>query len=161
MAGDVGHDLLMGHAEAQIGALAVLEAEHVVAHQRPPPALAPQVGGMNGRQQKFLADAIHLFAHDPCDAVDRTLPEEEVRVNARAQLPDVSGADKEFMTGHFGVCRGLTERGDEELGPAMHSYLGYRVRGSGYSAPSSLSFPSVHLQFRKSHPLERLANLHE
>ena len=35
------HDLLMRHAEAEIGAFAVFQAEHVVAHARPAATFLP------------------------------------------------------------------------------------------------------------------------
>ena len=35
LARDVGHDFFVRHAEAQVGALAVFQAKHVVAHHRP------------------------------------------------------------------------------------------------------------------------------
>ncbi len=124
VAGDVGHDLFMGHAEAQVGALAVLQAEHVVAHQGPAAGLPPQIGGMDGGQEEFLADAVHLFAHDGDDLVDGALAEEEVGIDAGAELADVSGANEELVAGHFGVSRSFAESGDEELRPAMHAEQG-------------------------------------
>ena len=48
VAGDGGHDLFVGHAEAEVCAFAVLEAEHVVAHDDPAAGLLPQLAGLNG-----------------------------------------------------------------------------------------------------------------
>ena len=110
-AGDGGHDLFVRHAQAEIGALAVLEAEHVVAHARPAAALLPRLAGKNGGQVKLLADPVHLLAHDADDLVQRALAEEEVVVNARAELADVAGAEQKLVAGHFGVCRGLAKSG--------------------------------------------------
>ena len=39
LARDVGHDFFVGHAQTKVGALAILEAKHVLAHHRPAPAL--------------------------------------------------------------------------------------------------------------------------
>ena len=41
VAGDGGHDLFVGHAEAEVGAFAVLEAKHVFAHDGPAARLLP------------------------------------------------------------------------------------------------------------------------
>ena len=43
VARDGGHDLFVGHGEAELGALAVLEAEHVVAHAGPAAGLLPDL----------------------------------------------------------------------------------------------------------------------
>ena len=134
VAGDVGHDFFVGHAEAEVRAFAVLEAEHVFAHDGPAAGLAPQVGGMDGGQEKFLADLVHLVADDGNDAVDGALAKEEVGINAGAELADVAGADEEFVAGHFRVSGGLAEGGNEEFGPAVHGCLqgtGCRVQGTG------------------------------
>ena len=48
------------------------------------------------------------------------LTEEEVVINARAELANVAGAKQKLVTGHFGVCRGLAKSGHKKLGPAMH-----------------------------------------
>ena len=50
------------------------------------------------------------------------LAEEEVAVDAGAELADVAGAEEELVAGDFGVCRGLTKGRDKELGPAMHEF---------------------------------------
>ena len=76
--------------------------------------------GMNGGQKELLPDLVHLFAHDADDLVDGALAEEEVVVNAGAELADVAGAEQELVAGDFGVCRGLTKGGDKELRPTMH-----------------------------------------
>ena len=55
------------------------------------------------------------------DLVERALPEEEVGVDAGAELADVAGAQQELVAGDFGVCRGFAQGRDEELGPTMHS----------------------------------------
>ena len=64
---------------------------------------------------KLLADLVHLFAHDGDDLVQRALAEEEVVVNARAELANVAGAEQKLVAGHFGVCRGLAQGGNKEL----------------------------------------------
>ena len=64
LAGDVGDDLFVGHGEAELGALAVLQAEHVVAHAGPAAALLPDLFRVEGGKIELLADAVHLLADD-------------------------------------------------------------------------------------------------
>ncbi len=58
---------------------------------------------------------VHLFADDGDDLVDGAVAEEEVAVDAGAELADVAGAEEELVAGDFGVGGGFTEGGDEEL----------------------------------------------
>src|ERR1700761_910014 len=114
------HDLLMRHAQAQLSALAVLQAKHVVAHHRPASALLPNLARMNRRQIKLLPDRVHLLAHNRDDLVQRPLPKKEVVVNPRAKLPDIPGPQQKFMAGHFGIRRGLAQSRNKQFRPAMH-----------------------------------------
>ncbi len=57
VAGDGGHDLFVGHGEAELGAFAVLEAEHVVAHDGPAAGLFPDLARVEGGEEELLADA--------------------------------------------------------------------------------------------------------
>ncbi len=84
VAGDGGHDLFVGHAEAEIGAFAVLEAEHVLAHGGPAAGFDPNFGWDEGGEEELLADGVHLFADDGDDLVDGPVAEEEVGVEAGA-----------------------------------------------------------------------------
>ena len=120
VAGDGGDDLFVGHGEAELGALAVVEAEHVVAHGGPAAGLLPEFGGVQGGEEELLADLVHLFADDGDDLVEGALSEGEVAVNSGSELTDVAGAKKDFVAGDFGVCRSFAEGGDEELRPTMH-----------------------------------------
>ena len=84
------------------------------------PALLPDLARVERGKKKLLADRVHLFAHDGDDLVDRAIAEEEIAVDAGAELANVTGAEQQLVAGDFGVCRGFTEGGDEELRPAMH-----------------------------------------
>ncbi len=120
LARNVGHDLFVGHAQAEVGALAVLEAEHVVAHHAPASAGLPHLARIQRRQVELLADGVHLLAHDAGDLEDGPLGEEEVGVDSSRQLADVSGAHQELVAGDFGVGGCFTKGGDKQLGPALH-----------------------------------------
>ena len=71
---DIGHDLFVRHAQAQIGALAVFQAKHVVAHHRPASAGLPNLARMQRRQIELLPNLVHLLADDAHDLVERPLP---------------------------------------------------------------------------------------
>ena len=119
-AGDIGHDLFVGKAEAEPCAFAVLEAEHVLADRGPAAALLPDLRRHDAGEEELLADLVHLFADDADDLVDGSLAEEEIGVDSGAELADVSGAEEELVAGDFGVCRSLAECGDKEPGPTVH-----------------------------------------
>ncbi len=84
LAGDVGHDLFVSHGEAELGTLAVLEAEHVLAHAGPSAAGLPHFFGIEGGEEKLLSDLVHLFADDGDDFVYGAIAEEEVGVDTGA-----------------------------------------------------------------------------
>ncbi len=119
-AGDGGHDLFMGHAEAELCALAVCQAKHVLAHGGPASGLFPDFFGVDGREEELLADAVHLLADDCDDLVDGTVAEEEVAVDAGAELAHIACAQQELVACDLCVGGGFAQGGDEELGPAMH-----------------------------------------
>jgi hypothetical protein len=70
---------------------------------------------MDGREIELLTDLIHLLAHDTDDFVQRAIAEEEIVINACAELANVAGAEEKLVAGHFGVCRGLAKSGNKEL----------------------------------------------
>ena len=113
--------LFVGHAQAQIGALAVFQAKQIVAHHRPAAAGFPKFARMQRRQVELLPDLVHLLADDAHDLVERPLPKKQIGVNPGSQLADVSRADQKLVAGDFGVRRSLAQRGNKELRPAMHS----------------------------------------
>jgi len=57
----------------------------------------------------------HLLAHDADDLVQRPLAEEEVVVDACAELANIAGTHQKPVAGHFGVGRGFAKSRDEEL----------------------------------------------
>ena len=115
LAGDLGHDLFMGHAQTEVGALAVFQPEHVVAHHRPAPAGLPQFPRMNRGQVELLPDLVHLLANDVHDLVEGALSHEEIGVDPGSQLADVAGPHQEFVAGDFSVRRRLAQSRNKEL----------------------------------------------
>ena len=114
-AGNIGHDLFVGHAQAQIPSTTVLKAKQVIAHHRPAPAGLPQFARMHGRQIKLLPNLVHLVAHDIDDPQERTLPQKKIRINTGSQLANVSGPHQIFVTGNLGICRRFAQRRNKEL----------------------------------------------
>src|ERR1019366_4436715 len=162
--GDGGHDLFMRHPQAQVGALAVLEAKHIVAHACPAAALLPGFARQNRRQKELLPDLVHLLAHDADNLVQRALAEKEIVVDARSELADVAGADEELVAGHFGVCRGLAKSRNEELGPALHRdkcMLSRRYLGEGAMNAESILNVRANQTGGASYPLMPLALIRE
>ena len=115
---DHGHDFLVRHAEAEVALEAVLEAEHVVAHDVPAAGFLPDFGGVQGGEEELLgADAVHLLAHDGHDLQQRALRQEEIAVNAGRQLADIAGAQQELMAGDLGFGGILPQGGNEQFRP--------------------------------------------
>ena len=90
---------------------------------------------------------VHLLADDGDDLVEGALAEEEVAVDAGAELADVAGAEQEACGWRLRHRRGFAERGNEELGPTVHwqkkrfpahrSWLREHFRMSHHSKPGN------------------------
>ena len=92
--GGEGEDLLLGHAQDQFGALAILELEQVVPHQLVAARLPPDLGGVQCRRHHLLtADGVHLLADDAGHLETDSLAKGEHGVRARRQLPDEAAPD--------------------------------------------------------------------
>src|SRR5467141_2508799 len=134
VAGQRGEDLLVRHRQAENGALAVLQAEHVLAHHRPAARLLPDLTRVQRGQVELLpADRVHLRTNDLRDLEDGALPERQDGVDAGGELADVTGTDQELVRGHQRVRRHLLEGRGE--GPG-HSHACTRTdrrrRAGGY-----------------------------
>ena len=66
--GEPGDDLFVRHGQRHVGALAVLEAEHLAADGVPAAALLPDLRRLHDRHEHLLAaDGVHLLADDLLD----------------------------------------------------------------------------------------------
>ena len=70
---------------------------------------------MEGGKEELLADAVHLLADDGDDFIDGSVAEEEIAVDAGAELADIAGSEEELVAGDFGVCGCFAEGGDKKL----------------------------------------------
>jgi len=114
--GEVGEDLLVGHAEHHLGALAVLQPEHLLAHHGEAAALLPDLRGLHARQQELLgADPVHLLPDDPRHLGADRDAERQQAVVAGHELADVAGPQQQPVAGRVRVGRVLAERRDVQL----------------------------------------------
>jgi len=119
LAGKRREHLFVGHAERHVGALAVDEPEHLLAHHLPAPRALPDLRGVQRGQLELLAaDRVHLRAHDRGDLAHDALPERKQGVGARHELADVARAHEQLVAHGFGVGGVVAQRGDEGFGPA-------------------------------------------
>src|SRR5574341_378919 len=120
--GEPGDDLLVGHPEAQVAPVSVLELEHL-GDALPPPRLLPDLGGVDdGHRDLLTADRVHLLADDRDHLVEHALAEREVDVDPRRQLAHEAGTEHETVAERLGVGRIFPERRDERL-RAAHGYF--------------------------------------
>ena len=105
----------MRHAQAEVAAEAVLQAEHVVAHDVPAAGFLPDLGRIQRRQEHLLAaDGVHLLAHDLLDLQQRALRQKQVVVDSGRELADVAGAQQQLVAGDLGLGGVFAQRGDEQ-----------------------------------------------
>ena len=112
-------DLLVGHAEAHVAPVAVLQPEHLAADRVPPTRLLPDLGGLQHRHLDLLPpDAVHLLPDDRVDLLDHAQAQRQVHVETGRELPDQTRPHHELVTDGFGVGGVVPERGDQRPGPA-------------------------------------------
>jgi hypothetical protein len=111
---DGAEDLLVSHAQGQIDPAAILQAEHLVAHDFPPAALLPDRSRMHRRQQELLsADGVHFVPNHLRDLVVYPQPERQKRVVARVQLTNESATYQQLMACGLSVAGGVSKCGNE------------------------------------------------
>lgn len=121
---DEGDDLFVGHAEDQVGSLAVDEAEHFVAHRLPAPRLLPDGGRMHGGKQQFLgADGVHLLADHLGDLAMDAPTQWQHGVVTRLELTDEAATYQQSVAERLGVGRGVAQCRNEQGRPAHRPCL--------------------------------------
>jgi hypothetical protein len=117
------HDLLMGHAQAHVATVAVLEARHVAADLVPAAAALPDLGGVHHGQGDFLAaDRVHLLADDVLDLVFDALRQRQDVEDAGGDLVDHAGAQHQLVADGVGVGGHFTERLEKHSGHAHKQF---------------------------------------
>ena len=142
-----GEHLFVRRTEQNVVALAVLQAEQVVA------VFGPSVGPLicitrqQCREVHFLeAGTIHFLAHDPLNIAEHEIPERQPREDARRDPTNEAGTRQQLVTRHNGVGRILTQGAQEIRGQAKHA-VSLFVVGSGADAPrvvAPLSTARIH-----------------
>ena len=112
-----GRHLLVGGTEHE-GATPALDGEGgqgVGAEERSPPALLPQLQGVQRGEEDLLASRpIELLPDDLLQLVEHPEPEGHEGVHPRGEPPDVAAPDQQLMAGHLGVGRRLAEGTEQE-----------------------------------------------
>ena len=99
-----GDALLVGHGKEHVLVVPVPEAEQFRPHGLKAARLLPQLRGQHhGHEDLLPADPVHLFADDRFDPVDDPLPRGKQGIDPGGNRTDESAADKELMTGCFGI----------------------------------------------------------
>ena len=113
---DVGDDLFMGRSKAEIGTLAVLEAEKLFTVERPTGALLPEFGRLDRRHQELLATIpLQLLPNDGLELLDTAVGQGEIVVDSGGQLLNHTGADHQLLADDVGVPRNLTKGLNQSL----------------------------------------------
>ena len=102
--GQPGDDLFVGHRQRHVGALAVLEAEHLAADGVPAarsPARSPPAGDRH--EHLLAADGVHLLADDLLDLLHDAPAGRQVHVDAGGELAHEAGADHQLVADGFGA----------------------------------------------------------
>ena len=137
---DLGDHLLVGRPVQHVALVAVLDAQHLLAVGLVAPALAPQVGRLDGRHQQFDgAGAVLLLAHDLLDLLQHPQAERQKGINAGRLLPHHAGAQHQPVGDDFGLLRGLAQDRQEKAGQAHQRSreLGGRARRGSESGSNA------------------------
>ena len=114
--GEPGDDLFVGHRQRHVGALAVLEAEHLAADGVPAAALLPDLRRLQHRHEHLLAaDGVHLLADDLLDLLHDAPAGRQVHVDAGGELAHEAGADHELVAHGLRAGGILFDGGKQQL----------------------------------------------
>ncbi|CAB4715094.1 unannotated protein [freshwater metagenome] len=121
---DEGEHLLVRRAEEVVAALAVLQAEEVVAVLRPAVGrLVGLAGQQRGERQLLRPHRIHLLADDALDPAQDLQSQGEPGVDAGRGAADVARAHQQPVRRDLGV-RGVLSQGPHEQGRHPHDHGG-------------------------------------
>ena len=112
--GEPRDHLFVGHAEAHVAAVPVLQAEHLPADRLPPAGLLPELGRLeHGHRDLLATDRVHLLADDGVDLVEHALAEGKVDVDAGGELTDEASAEHESVADRLRVGGDFPQRRDQ------------------------------------------------
>ncbi len=129
LAHQVGDHLLIGRPIQQVAVVAVGDAQHLLAVIVVAPALAPQLGGLDGRHQAFLRPRrVLLGAHDALDVAQDAVAQGQPGVDAGRGLPHQPGAQHQPMRGDLRLGGNFLQGGNQAV---RQTHMGSRLRGDG------------------------------
>ena len=104
------NDLFVRRRDDEIALAPVLKAKHVLAHRLCASGTVPQVQRLQRWHPKLLsAGVVHLLADDLFDLAERPPCHREVRVDARRDLIDQSGAQHQPVADDLRLGRVVTQ----------------------------------------------------
>ena len=119
LAEQVGDHLLVGRAVQHLALVPVDDAQHLLAVVVVAPALAPQLGRLDGRHQHFLrAGGVLLLAHDAFDVLQHPEADRQPGIDAGGGLPHQPGAQHQPVRGDLRLGGRFLQRGHETVGEA-------------------------------------------
>ena len=119
VAHDVGQHFLVGRPVQQVTLVAVAQTQHLRAVILVAAALAPQVGGLDGRHQDLLrAGRVLLLAHDLLDAAQHPQAGRQPGIDAGGTLPHQPRTQHQPVRDDLRLGGVFLERGHEGAGQA-------------------------------------------
>ena len=113
----VGHDLLVGHAQHHVPVVAIPKARHVAADLIPAARLLPQLGRMyHGQGHLLAADGIHLSTKDLFDLLFGAQRQREKIKNPSGDLVNHAGTHHQLVADHVGVSGHFAQGLKKQLG---------------------------------------------
>jgi hypothetical protein len=123
------HDLLVGHGQDHVPAVAILEPAELRPDGVVPAARPPDVGRVDDRHLHLLpTDPVLLLTDDLLDPRGHPLAQRQQRVDARSELAQVARPQEQAVGRHLGLGRVVTERGEEQVG---ESHGAVRIAATG------------------------------
>ncbi|MNZ43497.1 hypothetical protein D3C78_611000 [compost metagenome] len=115
----VGDDLFMGRADAELAIVAVLDAQQLGAVLLPAPGFLPQLGRLDRRHQHLEgAGGVHFLAHDVLHLAQHAQAHRQPGVQAGGELADHPGAQQQLVADDHGVGGGFFQGRDQILAGA-------------------------------------------
>ena len=116
---ELGDHLLIGRPVQHLAIMAVGDAQHLLAVIIIAPALAPQIGRLDGRHQELdSAGPVLLLADDLLDLVEDFQTERQPGVDARRLLLDHAGTQHQLVRHDLRVGGGFFQNRQEKAGQA-------------------------------------------
>ena len=102
--------LLMRRSQAEVTAMAILDAHHLIAIGTPAAAFFPEFRRLQDWHHDFLATGcIHLLADDLLDLADCTPGQRQKSIHAAGRFADHPGTVHELMAGNFCLSRRISK----------------------------------------------------